>query len=95
MINFRFSIENPCVDRFETVWWKAGKTFFKHKFWEFQIMRTTDVIAWDIRYTVRQDHAGLDVWLGLFSYSLNLKIYDNRHWNYEKGCWEVYEEDLL
>lgn len=91
MINFRLSITNPWSDKFENLYCRAGSTPFKHKFWEFQIMRTDEIVCVDIRYTVKQDHAGLDIWLALFSYAVNFKIYDNRHWNYEKGCWEKYD----
>ena len=74
MINLRFSITNPWSDKFENLFSRAGKTPFKHKFWEFQFMRTDEIACVDVRYTIRQDHSGLDLWFGLFSYSVNFKI---------------------
>lgn len=93
MINFRFSLENPWWDRFEILFWKAGGTPFKHKFWELQAMKTDDLIAVDLRITSRCDHAGIDLWLGLLGYSINFNLYDNRHWNTKEGRWVVYTEE--
>ena len=49
----------------------------------------------DTSFSIQEDHAGFDLTLGLFGYGINFRIYDTRHWNYEKKAWEVYEEDLL
>ena len=93
MINLRFSITNPWSDRFSNVYSTAGKTPFKHKFWEFQIMRTDDILSADLRISSRTDHAGFDLWLGLLSFSVNLVVYDNRHWNTKDDCWELYGKE--
>jgi hypothetical protein len=45
-------------------------------------------------WTVRQDHAGLDIDLGLFGYNIHFNFYDNRHWNSEEGRWMRYTEEL-
>lgn len=89
MINLKFELTNPFTDRFESLSAWSGKTPISNKFWELQTLKSDDVVSVSVQFTVRQDHAGLDIWLGLFGYSVNFVIYDNRHWNYEK---EQYEE---
>ena len=91
MINLRFSLTNPWWNRFENVYSNAGKAPFENKFWEVQLLKSDDIVSLDLRITTRCDHAGVDMWLGLFGYSVNLNFYDNRHWNSEKGAWEVYD----
>ena len=93
MINLRFSITNPWWDRFETVYWKAGKTPFQNKFYECQVMKSDDIVAFELRVNARCDHAGVDLWLGLFGYSVNLNFYDNRHWDHKEGKYYNYETD--
>lgn len=86
MIWLKFSIENPWwEDRWASLWNKAGSTPFKHKYWEVQVMKDTTLIAFDFRVNTRCDHAGVDLLLGLFGYTINAQVYDNRHWNYEEG----------
>lgn len=93
MINFRFSLENPFWNRFETIWWKAGKTLFKHKFWEVQIMKADDLLTFDLRFNTRCDHAGIDLWVGLFGYSINFNFYDSRHWDHKEGRYIKYSNE--
>lgn len=33
------------------------------------------------------DHAGPSILIELFGYMFHAKIYDSRHWNYDKACW--------
>lgn len=30
--------------------------------------------------------------LEMFNYALIVNFFDNRHWDYEEGCWEKYDE---
>lgn len=90
MINLRFTIENPFTDRFESIDVWSGSTPIEHKYWECQTMKSNDIVAFDLRYTTRRDHAGLELWLGLFGYAVNFQIYDHRHWDYDKNDWVVY-----
>lgn len=92
MINFYLNITNPWSTKFSNIKYWSGPTFLKHKFWEFQIMRTADIIEISSSFSSRQDHAGLEFSLGLLGLALRLNIYDNRHWNYDVGAWEIYQE---
>lgn len=91
MITLKFEILNPFIDRFENVWARVGSTPMEHKWWEAQVMKTNDLVSLDFRFTTQTDHSGIDLWLGLLGYSINFKIYDNRHWDYEKKRWCVYD----
>jgi hypothetical protein len=92
MIHFKVSIEEVFKNRFENIKCWAGKTFIQYKYWELQIMKDSDLISVDIRYTRNQDHAGFDLWLGLIGYAVTFKIYDSRHWDYDTANWKEYSE---
>ena len=42
----------------------------------------------DFSWSIREDHAGLEIGLGLFGYGVSFRMYDTRHWDYEKGCYK-------
>ena len=91
MFNLSFGIRNPFSDRFHIVKFWSGQTPLRNKFWEFQINETADIVAFDIRYTAKQDHAGLFFAFGLVGYEIIFNFYDNRHWNRQKKDWENYD----
>jgi hypothetical protein len=93
MLQLNFTISNPFSKRFKNIKCWSGATPFKNKFWEFQILATSDLICIHFSYTIRQDHAGLRLELGLFGYSIDFNIYDNRHWDYIGEKWEVYNDE--
>ena len=82
MIDINLTLRNPWSDRFEHVRAWSGK-LFGHKGWEIEIYRSDTVAEVEVKFTVRQDHAGLTLGLGLFSYTLRAQVYDSRHWDYE------------
>ena len=94
MIYINFSLMNPFSDRFEPML-SFSKRVSKNKAFELELYRSNTIIEFETRVTVREDHAGLTLGLGLFSYTLRAQVYDTRHWNYNKKAWETYEEDLL
>lgn len=90
MIKFNFIIENPWSDRFDAGYcW--GRKITKHKAWEFQAYRSNVIFEKGLYITTRQDHAGIKLEFGVLTFSFVLQIYDTRHWNYDKNCWEVYD----
>lgn len=66
------------------------KRLSKYKFFEFEIdaEKQFNVIRFSFELTRQQDHAGL--WFNVtFPYfDLTIRIYDCRHWDYEKNDWE-------
>jgi hypothetical protein len=93
MISLQFNLRNPFSDRWECLFNKAGETPFKNKFWEIQIDKCADIVGFDFRYTIRQDHAGLFLSLAFFGYDVIFNLYDNRHWNYDENRWMFYTEE--
>jgi hypothetical protein len=91
MINFNFGISNPFSDRWNSLFSKSG-LLRKYKAWEFNGYQTHDLIDIDFRLSFTGDHAGLQVMIGLFGYSLEFSLYDTRHWNDETNTWENYDE---
>ncbi len=94
MIYFNVNIRNPYwAERFKNIWWKAGGTPLKNKFWEIQILKNDNLFRLEFGFTVRQDHAGLNLELGLLGYEIHFTFYDNRHWNHEENRWMIYSEE--
>ncbi len=91
MINLRLSITNPW-----STLWDAGRAWggmiTKNLAWECQLYRSNVLLECELNITHRQDHAGIKIELGLFTWCFTANIYDTRHWNYDKGRWEIYEE---
>lgn len=89
MIYINFNIANPW-----STFFKPGKVFagklFKNKFWEIQLMRTSDVVCFRFELTTRQDHAGVQLEIGFLSFNVNFVVYDNRHWDHLGERWENY-----
>lgn len=88
MINLSFILSNPFSTTFSSVYEKSGKTWIPHKFWEFNVYKTSHLIDFTISYTMRQDHAGFETFIGLLGWSVEFRFYDSRHWDYENICWE-------
>ena len=69
--------------------WKVSK----NKSLEVQLSRGgKDLIGFDIRFTMRQDHAGLMLNLDFLRYFFVVNFYDGRHWNYEKNRYVNYDD---
>lgn len=93
MIYFNLNIRRPS-------WWRrfsniknwVGATPFKHKYWEIQIIKNDNLVRIEFEWTVQQDHAGVNLELGLFGYEIHATIYDSRHWNTDKNQWMSYHE---
>lgn len=91
MISFNFNIDNPFVDRWNTLFCKSG-LLTQHKAWEFNGYKTHHLINSGFNLTTKGDHAGIQFELGVFGYSIEFQIYDTRHWDYENNQWENYEK---
>lgn len=90
MINFQFNVRVPGSDRFENIKCCHGiLPFSQHKFWELQIYKGSDIVDFCIRATAKQDHAGLNIGIGLLGFNVEFQIYDNRHWDKNTNDWSV------
>lgn len=91
MIYLNFNLRYPrWTERFATIRTWHGPTPFPNKYWEIQIIKNENLIRLEFEFTIKQDHAGANLELGLFGYEVHFTFYDNRHWDYEKNCWENY-----
>jgi hypothetical protein len=89
MIYFNVNIRNPWTCRFENVKNWAGQ-ITKNKWWEIEILKADNLFRFEFQYTVRQDHAGISIELGLLFWEVHANVHDSRHWDYVNGRWEVY-----
>ena len=91
MIYFNINIRNPLWwDRFRNIKWWHGSTPFKNKYWEVQALKTDNLLRFEFGFTTRQDHAGVNLELGLLGYEMHFTFYDNRHWDEDNNCWQSY-----
>lgn len=88
MLNIEFNLSNPFSDRWNLLWGKSG-IYSMRKFWELNVYETHNFIELILNFTIKGDHAGLYLMFGLFGYSIEYHVYDNRHWDYEKNTWEI------
>jgi hypothetical protein len=96
MLRLNFTVENPWSDKFDAGWAWGGH-FAGNKAWEAQFYRSNTIVEAVTELTHRQDHAGIRLELGLFSFNFTFQIYDTRHWNYATNSWETRydEKDFL
>jgi hypothetical protein len=92
MIALHLSIKNIFAkDLKETFSFSKNWKFSKHKVFEFQICRLANYEWFSIHLDLSwrgQSHAGPSFEMEFFGCQLISKIYDIRHWDYEKGTWE-------
>jgi len=88
MINLRFEIQNPWSrDRFKNLGSISGK-ITQNKSWELEhTFYDGMILDAECKFTTKQDHAGLELVLGILGYGVHFRIYDCRHWDYENGRW--------
>ena len=90
MIHINLTLRNPWSDRFEHIRAWNGQ-LFKHKAWEVECYRSDTVAEVEAKFTTQEDHAGVTIGVGLFSYTLRAQVYDSRHWDYKLKKWVVYD----
>ena len=95
MIEFRIAVKSPFrKENFKNIFSKTVQ-LSRNKFFEFEIIRYKRYLFefnLDINWR-GQDHAGPNLEIGIFGYSVCVRIYDSRHWNHIKNTWEVYNPE--
>jgi hypothetical protein len=87
MLIFNFNLENPFSNKFKNLGCHYGK-ITKNKAWEIQhYYDSHSILLMELSYTIRESHAGLKLFVGIFGYTIHFQIYDTRHWDYEKNEW--------
>jgi len=74
--------------------WNWNVKISKTKNFDFEITyHSLTIIEFEFDISLGgRDHAGIDLFIGLFGLGLHLGIPDSRHWNYEFERWETEEE---
>jgi hypothetical protein len=92
ILNARLEITNP-FDRWE-LFKPLGcisARLTKNKSLELEhSYMSTMLVDFDLLWTVRTDHAGFRITVGILGYGIGFQIYDTRHWNYERDQYEIY-----
>lgn len=70
------------------------KHLFGHKYLEIRLYTFKEPVVFDLctKWTLQDNHAGYSLWISFYRVFFHFNIYDNRHWDYEKGKWCVYKE---
>ena len=86
LFTLRTQISLP-FDHFVNLGSISGKLFGK-KAWELEhTYYSGSLLDIDIGFSTSEDHAGFDFTFGLFGYGVHFRIYDTRHWDYEKNAY--------
>ena len=92
MIYLNFTIYKPSWwNRFENVKTWSGPTVIPNKYWEVEIVKHRNLIRFEFEWSIKQDHAGINLELGLFGYEISFRVYDSRHWDTITNTWRQYD----
>lgn len=91
MIYLGFTLSNPFSNRYSCVYEKTGNIWNPYKFWTLTICKSSAIVGFTFDISPRQDHAGFGIGFEFLGWDVEFRVNDSRHWNYSKGCWEVYE----
>lgn len=90
MIHFSLRLIIPFIKgRFINLFHKTGK-LTRNKSWEIECCyysKTLLEIDFNLQFR-ENDHAGINLILCLFGYSVNIMSMDNRHWDFDNNCWK-------
>jgi len=93
LVNLRCQLSNPCDWDFFRNLGSVHGSITKHKHWELEhTFYGNSLLDIDFAISTKEDHAGLDIVLGLLGYGIHFTVYDHRHWNNETNNWETYNE---
>lgn len=87
MIHLILEIVNPFSKKFSGLFSKHGR-ITKFKSWELNAYRTNTILLIAVDFSVKKDHAGVGLRLGVAGLEIELQIHDIRHWDYKSGRWE-------
>lgn len=81
---FSLSLQNPFSKRFGNIF-STDRQISKYKAIEVEALKTPVIVCFTFELSIRKDHAGMFLNLGLFGYEVLVSIYDTRHLNYENN----------
>lgn len=83
-----FAKDNSC--KFD---WNKTISLTKNKTLEVQLWKSScyNLFLFSVDLSWRgSDHAGPELNIEILGLDFTIKIYDNRHWDYENGTWQSY-----
>lgn len=92
MLRFSFAVKNPWAkDVHCKVFERSGVLYGNKHFETEHYYSNYNLFYFLLDLSWRgEDHAGPEVELTLFGFSMRYKIYDARHWDYSMGTWVSY-----
>ena len=94
MIRINFNIDNPWKWPSFSHLGNVHGRITKNKMWELEHYRCSNLIEFELNFTTRRDHAGLEFTVGLLGYNIHANVYDRRHWNTDTNSWMNYEDSI-
>ena len=92
IFNLRTQLSLP-LDHFKNLGCISGR-ITKHTAWELEhTYYSGSLFDIDVSWSIREDHAGFEICLGLFGYGVHFHIYDTRHWDEYHKQWQVYSNE--
>jgi hypothetical protein len=92
MISTHLCIVNPWYKENFFNYWEKTWLITKHKVIELEATKYSyNLFEFQFDWSIKTDHAGLNIVIGLLGYSAHFGLYDTRHWNYTTNAWEIYE----
>lgn len=92
IFNLRTQLSLP-FDHFKNLGCISGR-ITKHTAWELEhTYYSGSLFDIDVSWSIREDHAGFEICLGLFGYGVHFHIYDTRHWDEYHKQWQVYSNE--
>jgi hypothetical protein len=90
LIHLRFNIGTPW-ELFKNLGSLHGR-LGQHRAWELEHTYYAGSLV-DVEFAVStgEDHAGLELGLGLLGYGIGFRVYDTRHWNTTLNTWVAYD----
>lgn len=89
LLFLRLEVLNPwSKDKFKNLGCLHGK-LSKNKAWELEhTVYDGTLLDVSVSYTIREDHAGFELVLGVFTYGIGFRIYDIQHWDIKNNTWK-------
>ena len=69
---------------------------YKNKYWELDIYKSLQIISifyFSTFWTIKGDHCGFNLNIEFLNYAIDIKIYDNRHWNWPEKRFYFEDEE--
>jgi hypothetical protein len=73
------------------LFWNTSYKLIRHKHFEIECQFNKDFWHWfnfHVSLSRKIDHAGFELRIEIIGLWIQISLYDNRHWDYDRNCWE-------